>query len=250
MSRRESDAYASASDTSDDDDDGGILATIKNQIRADEERFKREDEVIRARGGPSPAAAAPVAPRRQMTTAATRHVAPPQRRGGTPISVPGRAPSARANPARAVGTSVAGGVPPRPVAVREPSRATTTTSASGLGPAATALMKELEDVLADDDAFKPRRATTAAAAAKDAAPEPEWRASMSSAAATAREITRGGEELRERVAAARGKVNTLSGSADLLREIEAMTKELGDGVESFGRELREVAKLNDVDLGD
>ena len=42
----------------------------------------------------------------------------------------------------------------------------------------------------------------------------------------------------------------MSGSADLLREIEAMTKELGDGVESFGRELREVAKLNDVDLGD
>lgn len=112
----------------------------------------------------------------------------------------------------------------------------------GMSARAAALMCEveaLESILADDSTFR-----------APAPPRPEWEAMASRAADEAGAVERRGCALRTRVLSVRERVDHLQGSSDLLREIEAMTAELGERTASFGRELTEVAKLNDVHISD
>lgn len=112
----------------------------------------------------------------------------------------------------------------------------------GMSARAAALMCEveaLESMLADDSTFR-----------APAPPRPEWEAMASRAADEAGAVERRGCALRTRVSSVRERVDHLQGSSDLLREIEAMTAELGERTASFGRELTEVAKLNDVHISD
>ena len=112
-----------------------------------------------------------------------------------------------------------------------------TTTMRSVSPALVGEMEALERMLTDGDMF---RAPTP--------PPPEWDAAMSRATEEAGAVERSGRALRLRVSSARQRVENLRGSSDILREIEEMTAELGARTASFGRELEEVAKLNDVKL--
>ena len=67
-------------------------------------------------------------------------------------------------------------------------------------------------------------------------------------AASEAERTRG--ELRARVSGIMAKVDDMTASSASLREIESMAKELHERTSDFGKELVEVARINDVRLDD
>ena len=111
----------------------------------------------------------------------------------------------------------------------------------------SAALAELEAILADDAAFRPSRSTSAAAADASSRDLEETMRRADDAASEA-ERTRG--ELRARVSGIIAKVDDMTASSASLREIESMAKELHERTSDFGKELVEVARINDVRLDD
>ena len=111
----------------------------------------------------------------------------------------------------------------------------------------SAALAELEAILADDAAFRPSRSTSAAPADASSKDLEETMRRVDRAAYEA-ERTRG--ELRARVSGIMAKVDDVTASSASLREIESMAKELHERTSDFGKELVEVARINDVRLDD
>ena len=111
----------------------------------------------------------------------------------------------------------------------------------------SAALAELEAILADDAAFRPSRSTSAAPADASSKDLEETMKRVDRAASEA-ERTRG--ELRARVSGIMAKVDDMTASSASLREIESMAKELHERTSDFGKELVEVARINDVRLDD
>ena len=111
----------------------------------------------------------------------------------------------------------------------------------------SAALAELEAILADDAAFRPSRSTSAAPADASSKDLEETMRRVDRAASEA-ERTRG--ELRARVSGIMAKVDDVTASSASLREIESMAKELHERTSDFGKELVEVARINDVRLDD
>ena len=272
--RGDASVSASSSDDDDDDDDDPILTRIRQQIQDDDVKYGKPgvDASVRQqqttatvvrhvrdagpRGMPAPtyrprlvvarraggdadggAGTSPgpsqlevpnLHPGRVDTHAATHRGATQARVGRTSAAI-------RIARAGAAGTSTK----PATDATDLETRATHIESSAALA--------ELEAILADDAAFRPSRSTSAAAADASSRDLEETMRRADDAASEA-ERTRG--ELRARVSGIIAKVDDMTASSASLREIESMAKELHERTSDFGKELVEVARINDVRLDD